>query len=150
MIPVCPACGKAWGLECNGECQEPSITRHDPVLHEISQWANEYVDKLETELSEDTCLCDWIYREPKPEKGQEEILGPRMRVRSHQHPECPVHTKRGFIIGFFQWAIKEKDFGYIEIQRRNQELLKDYTEAVDNQIRGDDTGEPLGLLNDKD
>lgn len=122
--------------------------RDDPVLHEISLWAREYVDELETKPSDTTCLCEWLYRDPKPEKGQEEILGPRMRVRSHEHPECPVHTKRGFLIGFYQWLREKKLWSVAFTMER--EYVAETEKAIDKQIRGNDTGEPLGLLNDKD
>lgn len=31
---------------------------------------------------------------------------PRLR-RGMFHPECPVHTKEGFLIGFFKWVFKD-------------------------------------------
>lgn len=119
MEPVCPGCGKLWGTECSGECLEmPSPYSDAPMLAEVSKWADEYVNYLEVELTEKACLCKWIYRDGPPmpievtsqqeaSEGKREYLPgptPRLRTRSHEHPECPVHTRRGLIAGFFQWA----------------------------------------------
>jgi hypothetical protein len=119
LEPVCPGCGKTWGTECNGECLEmPSPFTNSPMLAEVSKWAEEYVSYLEVELTEKACLCKWVYRDAVPHqievtsqeaasKGEKEFLPgatPRLRMRSHEHPECPVHTRRGFVVGFFQWA----------------------------------------------
>lgn len=119
MEPVCPGCGKLWGSECSGECLEmPSPFADSAMLTKVSEWADEYTQYLEVELTEKACLCKWIYKDgpPKPvevtsieaaTEGRKEFLPgptPRLRVRSHEHPECPVHTRRGFVTGFFQWA----------------------------------------------
>lgn len=33
---------------------------------------------------------------------------PRRRMRrGDTHPECPVHTKEGFLLGFFEWVFKD-------------------------------------------
>lgn len=119
MEPVCPGCGKIWGTECSGECLNmPSPFTNSPMLAEVSKWAEEYVAYLEVALSEKACLCKWIYRDGEPKQvevttpqelaeGERSYLPgptPRMRARSHEHPECPVHTRRGLVVGFFQWA----------------------------------------------
>jgi hypothetical protein len=123
-VPVCASCGQLWS-DCQGECIiEPSPHTDNPVLTEISKWAEEYVNKLEVELTEKACLCQWFYRDGAPKQievtsqqamseGKKEYLPgstPRLRVRSHEHPECPVHTRRGLLVGFYQWATTEKDF----------------------------------------
>lgn len=42
-----------------------------------------------------TCVCeDWV--DP-----------PKRRLRRGEtHPECPIHTKEGFLLGFFEWLAK--------------------------------------------
>lgn len=36
---------------------------------------------------------------------------PKRRMRRGQtHPECPVHTKEGFLVHFFRWAWERGDF----------------------------------------
>jgi hypothetical protein len=126
-VPVCASCGQLW-VDCQGKCiVEPSPHANNPVLAEISKWAEEYVNKLEVELTEKACLCQWFYRDGAPKQidvtsqqaaseGKKEYLPgptsptPRLRARSHEHPECPVHTRRGLLVGFYQWATTEKDF----------------------------------------
>jgi hypothetical protein len=47
----------------------------------------------------DECLCvAWV----DPPKR-------RMR-RGEPNPECPVHTKEGFLIGLFEWMFKQGEF----------------------------------------
>lgn len=115
-VQVCGGCGKLWGVECIGDCQTISPYADDAVLTEISKWATEYTDYLEVALTDKACLCKWIYRDPAPVKEvEEEAPKPRMRARSHEHPECPVHTKRGLLVGFFQWAMTEKGSAFINL-----------------------------------
>lgn len=123
IVPICPNCANAWS-DCQGRCLVSSPYADNPVLMEISAWAQEYISKLEVELTEDMCLCEWIYRDGKPKqvevtsiqkasKGEHEYLPgptPRLRARSTEHPECPVHTRRGLLVGFYQWATTAKDF----------------------------------------
>lgn len=109
--PVCPGCGKAWGRECSGECLDmPSPYADSAMLSKVSEWADEYVSYLEVELTEKACLCKWIYRDAEPipniTDDVDHTAAPRLRTRSHEHPECPVHTRRGLVVGFFQWASK--------------------------------------------
>lgn len=86
----------------------PSPHADDPMMSQVSEWADEYVNALEVELTEKMCLCKWIYRDEQPtpnvsDEAERPTL-PRLRTRSHEHPECPVHTRRGLILGFFKWA----------------------------------------------
>jgi len=66
----------------------------------------EYVRLIEAERTNRICKCEWIVHpddENKPE-GQR-------RVRKGEAAlDCPVHTKEGFLIGFFRWIIAGERF----------------------------------------
>lgn len=50
-----------------------------------------YIRKIEFGMTEQNCWCPWTPMEVEGKKG---------RLRSGEHPQCPVHTKEGFIFGF--------------------------------------------------
>lgn len=50
-----------------------------------------YVRKIEFGVTEQNCWCPW-----KPF----EVDGRQGRLRAGEHPQCPVHTKEGFLFGF--------------------------------------------------
>jgi hypothetical protein len=58
----------------------------------------EYVDGLETNLTAENCLCEWI----RLDNGR--------KVKSHVHPECPVHTREGLILHFVITVLHPEDF----------------------------------------
>lgn len=87
----------------------------------------EYVAAMETQETNDWCRCEWIIhpddvkvadnacrecgherthdihnadREPHYDHA---FRGKRMR-RGDQAPDCPVHTKEGFLMYFFEWV----------------------------------------------
>lgn len=88
-----------------------------------------YIGALETEASADWCKCQWITHPDDAEvpkdccrvclrkknvlehpaqfnmDGSHDFRGVRKR-RDDEHPECPVHTREGLILGFFTWAGK--------------------------------------------
>lgn len=81
----------------------------------------EFVGKLETEESAKWCKCLWrIHPDDQwvPERGcricgdkhKHHTEGHQFRgvrkVQIDNHPNCPVHTKEGLIIGFIEWAEK--------------------------------------------
>lgn len=101
---------------------------------DIARLVEDYVRVIETEVTEVICKCEW---ETHPddmdvlpghcryckdlrdyhESGQlsvckvdacdcTQFLGRRTR-RKDDHPECPVHTKAGFILGFFRWVYRD-------------------------------------------
>lgn len=96
-----------------------------------------YVHKMEIELSTKWCKCEWILhpddidieedqcrdcRHAKHNHNREDELddsitacvscdcyrfkGRRMR-KGAQHAECPVHTREGFLLGFFEWVFSD-------------------------------------------
>jgi hypothetical protein len=52
-----------------------------------------YVTHIETGETKDTCLCEWL---------EEHNTGLKLQ-RVEENLECPVHTKEGFLLGFFRW-----------------------------------------------
>jgi hypothetical protein len=102
---------------------------------DIPELAARYATAVETEQTSDWCRCEWIIHpddvkverlhcrlcdEPKnhilhkglPEDKQytqsHDFKGVRMR-RGDQAPDCPVHTKEGFLIYFFEWVFRASD-----------------------------------------
>lgn len=91
-----------------------------------------YVQAMETEQSKDWCRCVWAVHPDDqgtkrghcrlcndPQNAQQHhglpedkalgdahtFKGKRMR-KVDDHPECPVHTREGLILYFFDWAEK--------------------------------------------
>lgn len=58
----------------------------------------EYVKRVETDPTEERCKCLWDTVDTP--RG-------RVRVKRSDHPDCSVHTKEGFIKGFFDWAFED-------------------------------------------
>lgn len=100
---------------------------------DIPELAAKYFAAMETEESEDWCACPWqlhpedvntkkgecrecgaIKKSPVhigfqrkyPEQDQHLFAGRRMR-RVDDAPNCPVHTREGMLIHFFEWAKKQ-------------------------------------------
>jgi hypothetical protein len=153
LVAICSECGREWSI-CKGTCLDmPSPFADNPVLSEISKWAEEYTNELEIELTEKACLCKWIYRDNPTDvtsqqaasEGKQEFLpGPRLRVRSDEHPECPVHTRRGFLIGFYQWATTKKDFialwsvaSALEVCADEERIESEAEEAYQEELSGE-------------
>lgn len=64
-----------------------------------------YVRHIEVSPSKQTCKCD-VERVPKPE-GASETMPQLLRVKDIAL-DCPVHTKEGFLMGYFDWMRKGK------------------------------------------
>jgi hypothetical protein len=73
---------------CNREgCHHPRMV-HDAVV----------VDAFDGNDTVTCSKCDCVnYVQPRKR---------RMR-RGDQHPNCPIHTKEGFILGFFEWVFRD-------------------------------------------
>jgi hypothetical protein len=56
----------------------------------------EYVTHIETGVTREVCRCEWseVDRSGHFQKISESL-------------ECPVHTKEGFLLGFFRWAFPD-------------------------------------------
>lgn len=61
-----------------------------------------YVQAMETEKTKKWCKCEWIIHPDDVEKAE----GQRRVRPGESHPECPVHTREGFLLHFFDWAEK--------------------------------------------
>jgi hypothetical protein len=96
-----------------------------PAL-DIPALADAYIAAMETQETNDWCRCEWIvhpddvnvpakhcrvcnqlknadlHDEHAPEFGHA-FRGKRMR-RGDQAPDCPVHTREGLVIYFFEWV----------------------------------------------
>lgn len=98
-----------------------------PAL-DIPKLAERYIAAMMTEESADWCRCEWVIhpddtevksgtcrecgiRRDKHWSTGKEIgenthgvfLGKRMR-RGEEAPDCPVHTREGLVIYFFEWV----------------------------------------------
>lgn len=92
----------------------------------------EYVREMETQQTNKWCMCEWIVH-PEDVKvpegvcrlcgqqrdytthitnahhsvtGNQHYFAGRRQRRGEAHLECPVHTKEGFLLGFFKWLIE--------------------------------------------
>lgn len=67
----------------------------------------EFVEMLELAPTEQYCTCEWIIH---PEDVANEIPeGKRRKRRGAAAWDCWVHTKQGFIMGFFTWVFTVRD-----------------------------------------
>lgn len=75
-----------------------------PIPHVI-RLAQIFVGKLETEPTQNNCLCMWIIHPEDMEKPFEEAR----KRRGNAHPMCPIHTKEGLIGGFLKFVLKHPE-----------------------------------------
>lgn len=109
----------------------------DGVFHlaknQMPELVKDYVNAIETELTNKWCRCGWITHPDDlnvPKDGcrncgftkesalhspayhgfDHQFLGRRM-MRGAENPQCIVHTKEGFILGFFEYLfpVEEKE-----------------------------------------
>lgn len=66
---------------------------------DLPELATRYVDAMETERTNRWCKCEWIIHPEDVDKPQ----GERRISRGAPALDCAVHTKIGFILGFFEW-----------------------------------------------
>lgn len=75
----------------------PSAEGH-PMVERVREQADlvtAYARSIERGLTEVTCWCPWTPMEVEGRMG---------RLRSGEHPQCPVHTKEGFLFGFIDFV----------------------------------------------
>lgn len=83
----------------------------------------QFVDALETGITEEWCLCKWRIH-PDDQGGKighcvfcgmnrnghvaknHNYRGVR-KVRVDDHPHCPLHTKEGLILKYLEWTEKQ-------------------------------------------
>jgi hypothetical protein len=75
----------------------------------------EYVTHIETGVTREVCRCEWseVDRSGHFQKIAESL-------------ECPVHTKEGFLLGFFRWAFPDAQITGV-IEERDMSHAKDHT-----------------------
>lgn len=76
------------------------IKHYDITEPELWPAIGQYVTHIETGETKDTCKCEW----------GEEYTGPTgipMKSVIAENLECPVHTKEGFLLGFFRWMFPD-------------------------------------------
>jgi hypothetical protein len=79
-----------------GNCHHPSLLHHKLLIPGTDQ-TEHCVKQISYDFDEDDeCDCTKWIDPPK-----------RRLRRGDQHPQCPVHTKEGFILGFFEWVFAE-------------------------------------------
>lgn len=112
------------GFSENGSTQEYMALPVDKVPEAVK----EYVAAIEAQRTNDWCKCFWAVH-PDDENippsqcrrcgylrddhtDTSEVTcynfqGRRMR-KIEENPQCPVHTKEGFILGFFEWIFQDE------------------------------------------
>lgn len=73
-----------------------------PVKH-LDGLIRAYVDYIMLSPTDETCACEWIIH---PD-DIEEPAGKRRVKRGAEDPNCQVHTKRGYLLGFFKQLFPE-------------------------------------------
>jgi len=91
---------------------------------------SEWISLIETETTERMCKCKWSihpddvnvsegccricandrddHEGPNAADHDHEFKGRRKMRDQIEHPECPVHSKSGLILGFLEWALEVK------------------------------------------
>lgn len=117
-------------LAKEGRVLAPRLTTAVPCAyisipaHDIPKLADEYISAMETQETNDWCRCEWIIHpddvavpanhcrvcrhskghfQHSEEAKDHEFRARRMR-RGDQAPDCPVHTREGLVIYFFEWV----------------------------------------------
>jgi len=93
-------CAESWLILIEPPKDYPDAPKWNPSTegHEMVSRHKEEVDlvlayirKIEFGLTEHVCWCPWKPMEVEGRKG---------KLRTGEHPQCPVHTKEGFVFGF--------------------------------------------------
>lgn len=66
--------------------------------NELKSIIEAYTSSLETELTQDNCLCEWV--EIGTTYGKKMVNSTRMGGSVNM--ECPVHTREGFLLAFIE------------------------------------------------
>lgn len=89
-----------------GRVLPPIITNAVPCEYisipalDIPKLAVQYIEAIETQRTDDWCRCEWIIHPDDVNLPK----GKRRKRRGDQADDCPVHTKEGFLIYFFEWV----------------------------------------------
>lgn len=96
----------------------------------IPEMAEKYIQLMEVEQSNKWCKCEWQIHpdDVKVKDGHcrkcenlkdhpihiDELGNPECKFtgkrkrRSDENPQCPVHTRAGLILGFFEWLFSDE------------------------------------------
>lgn len=113
---------------------------------DIPRLASEYTSLLETALTSEWCKCEWIAH-PDDVNVQEgmcrecgndladhqgpnaadhdHVFAPRRLRPGTPSNSCPIHSKEGRILGFFEWVFKEEGLEFFAKERTPRDWLKD-------------------------
>jgi len=89
-----------------GRVLEPKLATALPCAYislpalDIPKLAEEYIAAMEVQRTDDWCRCEWIIHPDDVDLPK----GKRRKRRGEQADDCPVHTKEGFLIYFFEWV----------------------------------------------
>jgi len=113
------------------ELSKKIILNKPSVVHLVDEW----ISLIETETTDRMCKCEWtihpedvdvpengcrVCNAPQGSQMHDVMMSPeefhpfqgRRKMRSgSEHPECPVHSKSGLILGFLEWAVETKNGG---------------------------------------
>lgn len=96
----------------------------------IPEMADQYIAWIETEVTDKWCKCIWalhpddtdvnegecrICNRPENAIHVEHSYRGRRKRRVEEHPQCPVHTRVGLVLGFFEWLFSPE----IQAEREN-------------------------------
>jgi hypothetical protein len=70
-----------------------------PAL-DVPKLAAAYAEAMESQETDEWCRCEWIIHPDDHDKPK----GKRRKRRADTAPDCPVHTKEGLLIYFFEWV----------------------------------------------
>jgi hypothetical protein len=74
-----------------------------PVVR-LEEMVRKWVDYVETAPTSQVCLCEWLIH-----PDDTELPAPKQRKKKAvEHPRCPVHTKMGYLLGFFVFSFQEE------------------------------------------
>lgn len=72
-------------------------------MDELHTLIGKYVHMIETETTNKLCKCEWIVHPDDTDKPK----GKRKIRRGEAALNCPVHTKEGFLLGFFDFVVSD-------------------------------------------
>lgn len=71
----------------------------------LPQMVGDYVLMISKERTLRLCKCEWIIHPDDVDKPE----GTRRRRRGEPTLDCPIHSKEGFLMGFFTWMFKAEE-----------------------------------------
>lgn len=74
------------------------------AVHDIPTMAQFYIEFIETERTNRLCFCEWLVHPDDVDKPE----GSRRVRKGAENPQCPVHTRLGFLLYFFEHYFKTR------------------------------------------